>query len=66
MAHLSLDGEPLIKPSIGKLSGRSSDKKLSRDPLFAAVYPDSEETRSDLGLLNGLVNEYQYRLFFLR
>ena len=42
MAHLSLDGEPLIKPSIGKLLGRSNDKKLSRSTVFAAVYPDSD------------------------
>ena len=58
MAHLSLDGEPLIKPSIGKLLGSSSDKKLSRSTVFAAVYPDSEETTSEE--FNGLmVNEYQ-------
>ena len=42
MAHLSLDGEPLIKPSIGKLLGLSNDKKLSRSTVFAAVYPDSD------------------------
>ena len=50
MAHLSLDGEPLIKPSIGKLLGSSSDKKLSPSTVFAAVYPDSEESEQGTGI----------------
>ena len=40
MAHLSLNGEPVFKPSIGKLSGSSSDKKLSPSTF---VYLDSDE-----------------------
>ena len=60
MAHLSLDGEPLIKSSIGKLLGSSSDKKLSRSTVFADVYPDSEEFNELMVNENGLmVNEYQ-------
>ena len=43
MAHLSLDGEPRIKPSIGKLLGSSSDKKLSPSTVFAS---DNEGTEN--------------------
>ena len=58
MAHLSLDGEPLIKPSIGQLLESSSEKKLSRSTVFADVYPEFEFDTPDE--FNGLmVNEYQ-------
>ena len=53
--------------SIGKRLGSSSDKKSSTSTVFAAVYPDSEETipifsheETTSDEVNGLmVNDYQ-------